>query len=213
MKNILIADDQSILRQGLKRILSKNSGFTIVAEAGSIPELRNVLSKVKNVDVLTLDLSMPGGSGLDALKEIKTNYPELAVLILSQHSEEQLGLRTFKAGASGYLSKFCTPEQLVESVNTISLGRRFFGKITEDLIFNELNKKAPLNQVLHNLLSDRELHVFMQLGQGKSLTQIGKDLSISVKTVGTYRSRILNKMKMKTNAQMVEYSLSLSLSL
>ena len=207
MINIIIADDYPIIRQGLRRILTKEAGFSVVAEAGTISELRDVLSKVQGLNLLILDLSMPGGSGLEVLEEIKGSYPQLLVLILSFYPEGQLGLRAFKGGASGYLCKECAPELLVEAIQAIIKGKRYFGKVTEDLIFNELGSKPATDRPRHSLLSNRELHVFIQLGEGKTLTEIGKDLSLSVKTVSTYRQRVLQKMGKTTNAQIIGYVL------
>ena len=203
LKNIVIADDHPIVRQGLRKIFSECGGYSVVAEASSAPELKSVL-RAHHVDVLILDISIPGG-GLDALRETKQDYPMLPVLIFSLLPEMHFGLRAYKEGAAGYLSKRSTAEELVSAVQTIVAGRPCFTKITEDLIFAQLQKKADANLPPHHHLSNRELHVFTSLGQGVSLTQISTDLSLSVKTISTYRQRVLSKMQMTTNAQIVKY--------
>ena len=202
--NVVLADGHPIFMQGLRSILTLNKGYVVVGEAGFLFEVKDRLGE-QDSDLLILELSMPGGSGLDLLKEIKSHDPELFVLVLSVHAESQMGLRAFKAGASGYLSKACLPEQLLEAIQIILTGRRYFGKTTEDSIFSEINKKDNLNQPRHALLSDREFHVFLKIAEGKHLTEIAKDLSLSVKTVSTYRQRILTKMKKTTKAQIVGY--------
>lgn len=203
MKKVIIADDHSIIRQGIKKIISESACYSVVGEAASVFELKNVL-KEQHADVLILDLSMPGGAGIETLKEIKGDYPKLPVLILSFHGENQYGLRAFKAGAAGYLTKECTPEQLLEALKKIITGKRYFSNITLNMIFDELeNKKNSISP--HQNLSDREFHVFSMLGHGVKVTEISKDLSLSVKTVSTYRQRVLNKMHMTTNAEMVKY--------
>lgn len=207
MKTVVIADDHPIVRQGLKRILAQDENISVLAEADSVPQLRSVLS-AQLPDALILDLSMPGGSGLEALKEIKSNYPKLAVLILTLHDEDQFGLRVYRAGGSGYLTKECASEQLLQALQKVMSGKRYFSQATEDLVVSELGKKFDSNLLPHQRLSDRELHVFTQLGRGQSLTQISQDLALSIKTVSTYRQRVLEKMQMTTNAQIVKYTIS-----
>lgn len=193
MKKVIVADDHAIVRQGLKRILSCSSGFSVIAEAGTIQDLRTVL-KENHADILILDLSMPGGVGMEAIKEIKQYYPKLPILVLSFYGEDQYGLRAFRAGAAGYLNKECAPEQLVSALSEIIEGSRYFSKATMDMIFNQLERKV-VSKLPHHDLSDRELHVLTMIGQGISLTQISNDLSLSVKTVSTYRQRVLKKCK------------------
>jgi two-component system invasion response regulator UvrY len=205
MRNVVIADDHEIIRQGLKRILSQNDRYTVKAEAGTIPELKTLLSSTGKTDALILDLSIPGGGGLEALKDIRNGYPDLPVLIFSMHPESLFALRAFKAGASGYLSKECAPERLLQALHAITSGQRFFTKTTDDLIREELKEKSSCERLPHLELSDRELAVFTSLGQGKTLTLIAKDFSLSISTISTYRQRVLKKMKMRTNSQMVGY--------
>lgn len=208
MKNIIIADDHSIVRQGLKRILSQNDSYCVVGEAASVSELRVVL-RAKHADVLILDLVMPGGVGMEVIKEIKFDYPKLPVLILSFYGEDLYGVRAFSAGATGYLNKECAPEQLVEALGELIAGKRYFSKRTQDMILNEFQNKKLQNKSAskfpHYDLSDRELHVLIMLGHGIALTRISSNLSLSAKTVSTYRQRVLKKMKMTTNAQLVRY--------
>lgn len=206
MKKIVIADDHAVVREGLSCIINETGCFSVVGEANSIPRLRAVLNTNK-IDIVLLDLAMPGGVGLEVLKEIKNNYPTLPTLIISGYSEEEYGLRAFKAGAAGYLSKECALEQLVVSLHEILQGRRYFSKATWALVSNELDQKVKTKYPHHDL-SDRELHLFKKLGEGKSLTEISADLSLSIKTISTYRQRLLKKMQMTTNAQIVTYLIS-----
>lgn len=203
MEKLIIADDHAILREGLKKILAHAGGYTIVGEVGSAIDLINILSSTQ-AKILLLDLSMPGAVGVELLKEINKKYPKLLVLVLTFHSEVDYGLRVFKAGAIGFLNKSCATEQLILALQSIVEGKRYFSKETMDTIFNQLEKKTASN-LLHYDLSDRELHVFTMIGQGITLTQISIDLSLSVKTVSTYRLRVLKKMNMTTNAQIVRY--------
>jgi two-component system invasion response regulator UvrY len=206
MKSVVIADDHAVIREGVRRILLQSDRYIVKKEVASIPELRMILSNLEQTDALILDLSIPGGGGLEALKDIREIYPKLPVLIFSMHSEDQFALRAFRAGASGYLSKECASEQLVRALDAITTAQRFFTKATADLICDELESKSACKQSPHVELSDRELFVFTLLGQGKSLTQIARDLSLSIKTISTYRQRALKKMKMTNNAQIVRYT-------
>lgn len=212
MTGIIIADDHSIVRHGLKRILSCNEEFFVVGEAESIPQLKTVLSSRPCADVLILDLSMPGGVAIEMIKDIKNNYPNLRVLILSLHREDQYGLHAFKAGAMGYLSKECASEQLLDALREILKGKHYFAQSTWDLISNELESKDSYVYA-HHELSNREFYVLKMLGQGKTLTEISDQLSISIKTVSTYRNRLLKKMKMTTNAEVVKYVFTHGLSI
>lgn len=204
LKKIIIADDNAILRHGMKNILTtKDVGYTVVGEASSFQVLRNIL-KEHYADVLILDISLPGGVSFEVLNEIKINYPDLPVIISSFYVEDHYGLRAFKAGALGYLNKKCNPEQLVLAIREVASGKRYFSSAILDMIFNDLKNK-PISKLPHHDLSDRELYVLSMLGQGISLTQISIDLALSIKTVSTYRQRILKKMLMTNNAQIVKY--------
>ena len=204
--NVVIADSHPIVRLGFENLFSKNNKYCVVGEVKSLLELTGVLRE-KQANILILELSIPGGSGLEAVKEVKSNFPDIHILTYSIHPEIQFGLRAFKSGASGYLSKESAPEKILEALSAILTGKRYFGKVTEDSIFLDLNrsKSSSITSLCHNSLSDRELHVFLKIGEGQTLTQISKDLSLSIKTVSTYRIRALKKMMHKNNSQVVLY--------
>lgn len=200
---ILIADDHPIFRQGLKHAFSETSDLVVTAEASNGNE---VLDKIRTMDlnVVLLDISMAEQSSLDTLKQMKIEKPKLPVLILSVYPEDQCAVRFIRAGAAGYLTKESISEKLLEAVRKVAGGGRYVSQaLTEKLAFDFSDpEKRP-----HEYLSDREFQVFCMIGSGKSLTQIGKELSLSVKTVGTHRTHILEKMKLKNNAQMIQYAI------
>lgn len=203
MIKIIIADDHIIVRKGLKMILDETSDFKVVDEASTGSELLMKLEKNK-FDVVVLDISMPGRDGIDTLKEIKKNYPKLPVLVLSVHSEEHYAMRALKAGAAGYINKDSATDTLVEAIRKISAGRKHISQfVAEKLAFELEDKKSD---TLHDELSDREFQVLCMISNGKTLTDIAEELSLSVKTVSTYRTRILEKMQLKNNAELTHYS-------
>ncbi|MCU0578908.1 MAG: response regulator transcription factor [Desulfobacterota bacterium] len=208
MIKILVADDHPIVRQGLKQILSEYPDMTVADEAGSG---KDVLSKIakKDYDIVLLDISMPGRNGLDILKELKTKKPKLPVLVLSIYPEDQYAVRVLKLGAAGYLTKESVPEELVAAIRKVARGRKYVSnylaeKLASDL---EINAEKPL----HENLSDREYQVMFMIASGKRLKEISEELSLSIKTISTYRSRIMDKMKMKNNAELIRYALQNSL--
>ncbi len=204
MTRILIADDHAILRKGLRRILLEmDEGF----DADEASNGHEVLEKIRerDYDLILLDISMPGLNGLDTLKQIKAENPKLPVLILTMHPEEQYALRALKAGASGYLTKESVPDELMNAIRKILRGGKYLSNsLAERLAFaiDEKTEKLP-----HERLSDREYQVFCLIASGKGLTEIAEAMSLSVKTVSTYRSRILDKMKMKSNAELIHYAI------
>jgi len=204
MIKILIADDHPIVRKGLKQILAETPNIVVAGEANNGAE---VLTKVlKNeYDMVLLDISMPGRDGIDTLKELKDLKPNLPVLILSIHSEDQYAMRVLRAGAYGYLTKESAPEELISAIRTVSLGRKYISpSVAEKLVFNLDNnaEKRP-----HDKLSDREYQVMHMIASGKTVKEISEDLSLSVKTISTYRARILEKMKMKNIAELIRYAI------
>ncbi len=203
MLRILIADDHPVVRQGLRQTIAETSDMVVVDEAGNGWE---VLSKVRasSYDVVLLDISMPGRSGMDILKELKDERPGLPVLILSIHPEEQYALRAFKAGASGYLTKESAPDELVAAIRKISTGGKYISSSLAEILASELGTSNE--ELLHKTLSNREYQVMRMIALGKTVTEIAEELSLSVKTVSTYRSRILEKMKMKNNAEITYYA-------
>ncbi|MBK7993915.1 MAG: response regulator transcription factor [Blastocatellia bacterium] len=201
---ILVVDDHSIVRQGLKQILADSQSLIVAGEASTGQE---ALQKIRssNFDMVIMDISLPDRSGLDMLEQIKIIAPKLPVLILSMHAEEQYATRAFKSGASGYLTKESASEQLVIAINKVAQGGKYISpSLAEKLVF-ELVKDSE--KALHESLSDRELQVLCLLASGKTLTDISQALHVSVKTVSTYRTRILEKMGMHNNAELIRYAL------
>jgi two-component system invasion response regulator UvrY len=204
MLRILIADDHEIVRRGLKQILLEGFAFAQIEEASDCPSLvQKALSA--DWDIIVSDLAMPGGGGLEALKQIKQKMPALPVLILSIYPEEQYALRVMKAGASGYLTKDAAPEELVNAVNRILTGRRYITAGIADKLVQQLDDQSDVPP--HELLSDREWDVFRYLASGKSVSEISDLLSLKSTTVSTYRTRILTKMNMRNNAELIQYAL------
>ncbi len=199
---ILIADDHAIVREGLKQIVAEEKDILVAGEAENSEQMMELLEKEK-WSLVVLDINMPGKSGLEALKDIKLQYPELPVLILSMFSEDQYGIRAIKAGASGYLKKVSAPTELVTAIRKIVSGGKYINpSLAEKLAdkFGETEKKS-----LHEKLSDREYQIMCNIALGKSAEEIAQDLSISINTVYTYRNRILEKMSMKSNVELTQY--------
>ena len=208
MIRVLIADDHAIVREGLKQIVAQTSDINVVAEATNAMEVVQKLKSIK-ADLLLLDISMPGRSGLDVLVEVRRDYPELPVLILSLHTEDQYAVRTLKAGAAGYLTKESAPEQLIAAIRKASSGGKYISShLAERLALNLVRDKGAAP---HELLSNREFQVFRMIALGKTVTEIADELSLSVKTISTNRTRILEKMDMKTNAEITQYALQQNL--
>ena len=204
MINILIADDHAIVREGLKQIVAEESGMRVQGEAGNASELFKLLEQGE-WSVVILDINMPGKSGLDSLKEIRQNHPDIPVLILSMYSEEQYGLRAIKAGAAGYLKKVSAPEELVKANHKIVEGGRYISseladKMAESIEFN--HKLQP-----HETLSDREYQILCKIASGMTAEDIANELMISIHTFYSYRNRILEKMDMKSNVELTRYVL------
>lgn len=204
MIRILIADDHAIVRKGLKQIVIEQYPTANVGETGDAEDL---ISKVveQQWDVVICDMSMPGRSGLDALQQIKEINPKLPVLIMSMYPEDQYALRVLKAGAYGYLGKETIHDDIVKAIETVLLGKKFITpSIAEKLADNfDMDSKCPE----HEVLSDREFDVFKMLAAGNSLTEIASKLSLSSTTVSTYRAHILEKMNMRSNAELTRYAL------
>lgn len=202
--NVLIAADHAIMRSGLKQILEETPDIVVAGEAANG---REVLEKLHALqwDVLVLDITMPGRSGLDILKDIKQIKPRLPVLILSMHAEEQFATRMIKAGASGYLNKESAPDELVKAIRKVYSGGRYVSAAQSERMVAEL--AGDTSKLPHELLSDREYEILCLFASGKTATQAAHQLSISVKTVSTYRSRILEKMRMSNNAELTHYAI------
>jgi DNA-binding NarL/FixJ family response regulator len=206
MINILLVDDHTIVRDGLKRIINDSSGMKVTAEAENGQIAMEKIWKNKEIDFILLDISMPGKSGLDVLKEIKLHDPDLPVLMLSMHAEEQYAIRTFRAGAAGYINKDAASKSLVGAIRKIHAGGKFISTEVAELLALSLNEKNI--DAIHEQLSDREFQVLTLIASGKSVVDISKELNLSDKTISTYRARILEKMKLKNNAELTHYAIS-----
>lgn len=205
MIRILIADDHTIMREGLKRILDGIDDIQVVAEA---VDGHDTLAKARlgDFDVLLMDLSMPGKSGVDLIRQIKDEMPKLPILILTMHEEEQYAVRAIRAGARGYLTKESAGTQLVTALRKVASGRPYISiEVAEQLAMSAMPAD---NNLPHTLLSDREFEVFGHLVKGKSITEIGDLLHLSVKTVSTHKTRIMQKMERNTLSDLVQYAVA-----
>jgi DNA-binding NarL/FixJ family response regulator len=200
---ILIADDHPIVRAGFKQVLSETPDLVVADEAGNGQEVLEHLKK-KKYDVVLLDISMPGKNGLEILKELKTDYPKLPVLILSIYPEEQYAIRALKAGAAGYLTKESAPHELISAIRKISAGGRYISASLAEKLATYLN--VDMTKSPHETLYDREHQVMRLIASGKTVSEIAESLNLSVKTISTYRTHILEKMKMKNNAEITLYA-------
>jgi len=202
---VLLADDHAIIRDGLKQILADTEDLAVAGEAANGIELMQLVRE-RSWDVLVLDISMPGRSGLELIHMIKDEKPELPILVLSMHHEEQYAVRALKAGASGYLTKESDGELLVTAIRRVARGGVH---ISDKVVELMVRGSRPSSELLpHNLLSDREYQVFNMLVQGKGLTEIGVELSLSVKTISTHKTHILQKMNLASVADLVRYALA-----
>ena len=198
---ILIADDHAIVRQGLIQILSDYPDMVVEGEAEDGSEVLKLI-KEKDFDVIVLDLNMPAG-GLDILKQLKLLKPGIPVLVLSYYPEEQYATRVLKAGASGYINKLSATDEMIAAIHKISKGGTYLSPRLMDKLAHDIIDKGE--KPVHETLSDREYQVMLLIGSGKTPTEIADKLSLSVKTVSTYRSRILSKMKLKNSSQIMNY--------
>lgn len=209
MINILIVDDHLIVREGIKRIINDTPDIKTVAEASSGKEAMALIYKNK-YDLILLDISMPKQNGLQTLKLIKKYDKTIEVLMLSMHSEEQYAMRSMKAGASGYMTKDTASSQLVTAIRKINNGRKFISKEVAELLVTDLyhnDEKDP-----HEKLSDREFEILKKIAKGRTTKAIAMELSISPKTVSTYRTRILDKLNMRNNADIIHYVIDYNLN-
>ena len=204
MIKILIADDHAVVRQGLKQIINDETDLTVTGEAESGAQVLQLIGKA-DFNVIILDITMPGGkSGLDLLPEIKNLRPPVKILILSMHAEEQFAIRALKSGASGYITKQSAPTELVKAIRKVQAGGKYISQsIAEQLAFFLSDDE---NKPLHEKLSDREFQVLRMIAAGETLREIADELNISEKTVSTYRARILEKMNMTRNAELIRYA-------
>jgi len=206
MIHILIVDDHAIVRRGLKQILTDEPDIG-VSEASDAQEALKIIGE-KAFDMVVLDLDLKSKSGLELLKDIKRETPELPVLFLSIYPEEQFAVRTLKAGASGFMSKDAAPEELVNAIRKILRGGKYINESVAERLLSDLNAPAQrANGMPHEALSDREFQILRLFGEGKTVGEIAAELSISVPTVSTHRTRILEKMGMKTTAELMRYTI------
>lgn len=204
MVRILIADDHPIVREGLKQILSETQDMQLVGEASNG---REVMEQVERglADVVVLDISMPGESGLDVLRKLRARHPTLPILMLSIHSEDQYAIRSLRAGASGYLTKESLPDELVTAIRRVAQGRRYVTEALAEKLVTRLD--SGLERPPHESLSDREYQVMRMIASGKALKRIATELGLSPKTVSTYRARVLEKTGLRNNADITRYAL------
>lgn len=200
---VLIADDHDIVRQGIEKILSKSDDVVVVSEASNGREVIELVKKTK-IDVLLLDVEMPEKTGWEVLSELKVIKPNLPVIILSIFPEEHYGPRFIKAGAAGYLNKASKPATLLDAIRKVHQGGRYVSAKLADLLIQDLGRISKANP--HETLSPREFQIFCQIAAGKKLKDIADELSLSITTVSTHRARILDKMDMKTNAELIHYA-------
>ena len=201
---VLVADDHEIVRQGLKTIISEHTDLSIAGEAENGDQVLKIVKKTK-VDVVLLDFDMPEKNGLDTLVELKALYPKLPVMILSIFPEDHYGTRFLKAGASGYLQKSSATDQLIDAIRKVFNGGKYISSALTDKLVTGLNKDKE--QFLHESLTDREFQVFCLLAAGKKLKEMADELCLSINTISTYRSRILQKMDMSSNADVIRYAI------
>lgn len=203
--NILLADDHLLVRKGLIKILEESYINALYGEASNSSQTMD-LFREKEWDILILDLSMPGRSGFEIIKEIKDLYPKMPILVLSMYSVEQVAVRVIKAGVDGYLTKDSAVYELENAVKTILSGKKYIDVSVAGLLAAELSKNS-VSDNLHDILSDREFHVFLMIASGKKLTEIAQELSLSVKTISTYRTNILQKLNFNTNSDLTSYAI------
>jgi DNA-binding NarL/FixJ family response regulator len=203
MIRVLVADDHAVVRKGVRQILEDAADIVVVDEAGSIKE---VLKQTRNLefDVLLLDIKMPDGNGLEALKQIKGIKPDAKVCILSFFPEHQYAIRAFRSGASGYLTKDSAPDELVQAVRRVSQGGKYVSQTMAEILATEMEHDTTGNA--YSVLSDREYQVMCKLAEGKTISQVALELALSVKTVSTYRTRIMAKMGLKSTGEIIRYA-------
>lgn len=204
MIRVLIADDHPVVRRGLKTILKDATDIKVEGEAGDGLE---VMDKIRDedYDVVVMDITMPKLDGIEAISRIKAEKPDTAILVLGMNPEEVFGMRALKLGASGYLSKDSAPEQLISAIRKVASGRVYISQVLAESLAMSVSKGSP--KLPHELLSDREYQIMIMIAQGRALKEIAAELSLSVKTVSTHRTHILEKLKMDNNAQIVTYVL------
>lgn len=204
MIRVLVADDHAVVRKGLSQIIEETPDIELAAEASAGGDVLSLMRE-ETFDVVVLDINMPGMDGLDALKQVRSEHPNQPILVLSMHPEEHYAVRVLKAGASGYLNKESAPDELVDALRRVSKGKRYVSAGVAEALLDQLD--APPDAPLHAMLSDREFQVLCLLSKGRTVSDIAGDLALSVKTISTYRARILDKMSMRNNAELTRYAI------
>ena len=204
MLKVLVVDDSPLFRRGVRDLVIEGFQGAKIGEAGHAHEMLELLKR-KPWDMAVMDISMPGMNGLDALKQVREEFPDLPVLILSMHPEEQYAIRMFKAGADGYLTKAAAPEELVKAIKKVQGGGKYVSAALGEALASRVNLGAEKSP--HDLLSDREYEVLCLIGSGKTVSEIAEKMNLSVTTISTYRARILEKMRMKTTAELTRYAI------
>ncbi len=204
MIRLLVADDHAIVRKGIAQIIAETADIVVAGEARTGPEVMEKANK-NDYDLVLLDISMPGRDGLEILKELKHQWPTLAVLMLSMYPEEQYAIRALRSGAAGYLTKDSAPDELIAAIRKVSGGRKYVSASLAEKLAATL--KNDSEKPLYEKLSDREYQIMSMIASGKTQTQIAEELSLSAKTISTYRTRLLKKMHMKNNAEITRYAI------
>lgn len=201
---VMIVDDHAVLRAGVREMLQDEEDISVVGEAGSADETLQLINNGTEADVVIVDVTLAGQSGVELLKTLRRDRPELQILVLSMHPERTFAVRLMRAGANGYVPKMIVPEELVRAVRAVGSGRRYITPMVAELLASEA--AAEEDGPLHNRLSERELQVFTRIARGVSPAVMANELGLSVKTVSTYRARILEKMGMRSNAEIAAYA-------
>lgn len=204
MTRILVVDDHAVVRAGIRQFLADTPDIEVSAEAASALEAIHLVRE-RPFDLMLLDISMPDKSGVDVLKQIKRERPDLPVLVLSMHPENRYAVQLLRHGASGYMQKEAMPNELVDAIRLIARGRKYISSAVAELLAGELDQSV--DKPLHETLSEREFQIFMQLARGQTVSAIAKAANLSVKTVSTYRARVLDKMKIANNAELTYYAI------
>lgn len=205
MINILVVDDHALIRKGMKQILDDTEDLRVTGEAENGAQAIR-LAQANSYDVVLLDITMPDRNGIDVLRQLKINHPQLPVLMLSMHPEEQYAVRSMKAGAAGYLSKQSVPTQLVTAIRQVASGKKYISSELAERLADGLSR--GYEEQLHQILSNREYQTLCLMASGKTLSEIADAMSLSAKTVSVYRARLLEKMKMKSNAEAIRYAIN-----
>ena len=209
MIRVLIADDHTIVRHGLRQILSSEQDMSVSAEAQNGQEVLDIVRR-EPVDIVVLDISMPGRNGLETLKELKRHHPGIAVIVLSMHPKDQYAVRVIKAGASGYITKESAPSELVVAIRKACRGEKYIDPEIAEVLANYIEHGGT--EEPHTKLSDREYEVLCHIASGKGLTDISQEMNLSVKTISTYRTRIIEKTGLSSNAEITRYAISRGLT-